>query len=177
MAIKQGIEPGKTRQDIVERVLLGVDAVLDEAHAQVFVGSRPIASIRRKEIVRLLDDIEDNNGQGQADTILAIIRRIMNWHATRDDDFRSPIVRGMRRDKEPPRERILDDDEIRAVWRAADSTSGPFGHCIKFLLLTAYRRNEATHLTRREIVGEDWFLPAERNKTKVNLKRPLSRAA
>ena len=140
-------------------------------------GKRPIASIRRKEIVRLLDNIEDNNGQGQADTILAIIRRMMNWHAMRDDDFRSPIVRGMRRYKEPPRERILDDDEIRAVWRAADSTSGPFGYCIKFLLLTACRRNEATHLTRREIVGEDWFLPAKRNKTKVNLKRPLSRAA
>ena len=140
------------------------------------LGNRPIASIRRKEIVRLLDDIEDNNGQGQADTILAIVRRIMNWHATRDDDFRSPIVRGMRRYKEPPRERVLDDDELRAVWRAADSTSGPFGYCIKFLLLTACRRDEATHLPWHEIVGDDWFLPADRNKTKVTLKRPLSRA-
>jgi integrase len=141
------------------------------------LGNRPIAGIRRKEIVRLLDDVEDNNGQGQADTILAIVRRIMNWHATRDDDFRSPIVRGMRRYKEPPRERVLDDDEIRAVWRAAESTPGPFGYCIKFLLLTACRRDEATHLSWREIVGDDWLLPAERNKTKVNLKRPLSGAA
>ena len=140
-------------------------------------GKRPIASIRRKEIVRLLDNIEDNNGRGMADTILAIIRRVMNWHAVRDDDFRSPIVRGMRRYKEPPRERVLDDDEIRAVWCAADSTPGPFGYCIKFLLLTACRRDEATHLLWREIAGDDWFLPAERNKTKVNLKRPLSSAA
>jgi integrase len=141
------------------------------------LGNRPIASIRRREIVRLLDDIEDNNGQGQADTILAIIRRIMNWHATRDDDFRSPIVRGMRRYKEPPRERVLDDDEIRAVWRAADSTQGPFGYCVKFLMLTACRRQEAAHMSWREIVGDDWFLPADRNKTKVSLKRPLSSAA
>jgi integrase len=140
-------------------------------------GKRPIASIRRKEIVRLLDNIEDNNGRGMADTILAIIRRVMNWHAVRDDDFRSPIVRGMRRYKEPPRERILDDDELRAVWRAADSTSGPFGYCVKFLLLTACRRDEATHLQWREIAGDDWYLPAERNKTKVTLKRPLSSAA
>ena len=141
------------------------------------LGGRPIASIRRKEIVRLLDDIEDTSGPGMANTVLAITRRVMNWHATRDDDFRTPIVRGMRRYKEPPRERVLDDDELRAVWRAADSTPGPFGYCIKFLLLTACRRDEATHLPWSEIVGDDWFLAAGRNKTKVNLKRPLSRAA
>jgi integrase len=140
-------------------------------------GKRPIASIRRKEIVRLLDNIEDNNGQGQADTILAIIRRVMNWHAVRDDDFRSPIVRGMRRYKKPPRERVLNDDELRAVWRAADSMQGPFGHYIKFLLLTACRRDEAAHLTWDEIVGDDWTLPAARNKVKRDLTRPLSASA
>jgi integrase len=141
------------------------------------LGKRPIADVRRKDIVRLLDNIQDNNGPGQADSTLAIIRRIMNWHAARDDDFRSPIVRGMNRHKANKRERVLNDDEIRAVWRAADSTQGPFGHYVKFLLLTACRRNEAAHLTRSEIVGDDWFLPASRNKTKVDLKRPLSAAA
>ena len=34
-----------------------------------------------------------------ADRTLAIIRKIMNWHATRSDDFRSPIVKGMARTK------------------------------------------------------------------------------
>ena len=46
-------------------------------------GKRPIASLRRKEITRLLDRIEDNNGLAQADTTLAIVRRIANWHAVR----------------------------------------------------------------------------------------------
>ena len=32
-----------------------------------------------------------------ADQVLALLRRIMNWHATRDDDFKSLIVRGMAR--------------------------------------------------------------------------------
>jgi integrase len=141
------------------------------------LGKRPIADVRRKDIVRLLDNIQDNNGAGQADATLAIIRRVMNWHSARDDDFRTPIVRGMNRHKANKRERVLNDDELRAVWRAADSTQGPFGHYVKFLLLTACRRNEAAHLTRGEIVGDDWFLPASRNKTKVDLKRPLSVAA
>ena len=112
------------------------------------LGRRPIADIRRKEIVRLLDNIEDNNGSAQADATLAVISRVMSWHAARDDDFRSPIVRGMKRHTASKRERVLNDDEIRAVWRAADSTQGPFGHYIKFLLLTACRRSEAAHLTR-----------------------------
>jgi integrase len=141
------------------------------------LGRRPIADIRRKEIVRLRDNIEDNNGSAQADATLAVISRVMSWHAARDDDFRSPIVRGMKRHTANKRERVLNDDEIRAVWRAADSTQGPFGHYIKFLLLTACRRSEAAHLPRGEIVGDDWFLPASRNKTKVDLKRPLSAAA
>ena len=86
------------------------------------LGQRPIADVRRKDIIRLLDAIEDNNGTGQADTVLAIIRRVMNWFAARDDNFRSPIVRGMRRRKpsQHSRSRTLTDEEIRAVWRAAE---------------------------------------------------------
>ena len=40
LTIEQGIEPGKARQDIVERILFGIHAVLDEAHAQVFVNGQ-----------------------------------------------------------------------------------------------------------------------------------------
>ena len=143
------------------------------------LGRRPIADIRRREIVRLLDRIEDTTGAAQADTVLAIVRRVMNWHAARDDDFRSPIVKGMRRWKpsEHTRARVLTDDEIRAVWRTAEGMAGPFGHYCKFLLLTAARRNEAAHLRWQEIVGTDWLLPASRNKTKNDLTRPLSAAA
>jgi integrase len=103
----------------------------------------------------------------------------MNWHATRSDDFRSPIVRGMARvkAKERARERTLTDDEIRAVWKAAETTPGPFGSYVQFLLLTAARRSEASEMVRAELNGSDWTLPADRNKTKVDLVRPLSAAA
>jgi integrase len=54
---------------------------------------------------------------------------------------------------------------------------GPFGTYVKFLLLSAARRNEAAHMKRVEIVGTDWTLPAARSKTKVDVARPLSAAA
>jgi integrase len=88
-------------------------------------------------------------------------------------------VKGMRRRKpsEHARARVLTDDEIRRLWQAADVMPGPFGHYVKFLLLTAARRNEAAHLRWSEIVATDWLLPSARNKTKKDLARPLSAAA
>jgi integrase len=140
------------------------------------LGARPIADIRRSEIIRLLDGIEDANGAVMADRTLAVIRKIMNWHASRSDDFRSPIVRGMARTKptERARDRILTDDELRAVWGSA---SGVFGSLVKFILLTAARRGEAAEMPWSEIASGDWTLPAVRNKAKVDLVRPLSKAA
>jgi integrase len=139
------------------------------------LGARPIAEIKRSEIVRLLDEIEDNNGPVMADRTLAIIRRVMNWHASRSDEFRSPIVRGMARTKttERARQRILTDEELRNVWKA----EGTIGCYIRFILLTTARRNEVADMTWDEIKDGDWTLPAARNKTKVDLMRPLSTAA
>ena len=141
------------------------------------LGDRPIAEIKRSEIVALLDKIQDERGPVMADRTLALIRRIMNWHATRTDDFVAPIVKGMARTKgkERARDRILTDDEIRKVWNTA--AGGPFPALIKFLLLTGARRDEAASMTRNEIKGGEWILPAGRNKTKVDLVRPLSKSA
>ena len=146
---------------------------------QVFpaLGTKPISEIRRKDIVSLLDTVEDERGPGSATNTLAIVRMVMNWHAARSDDFRSPIVPGMARRKasENARKRILTDAELRAVWNA--DMDGPFLPLVKFLLLTAARRNEARGITRSEVHGATWELPASRNKTKQDLMRPLSAAA
>jgi integrase len=143
------------------------------------LGKRPIGETKRSEIIRLLDGIEEQNGAAAADSALALVRRIMNWHATRSDDFKSPIVRGMARmqAKERARSRILSDDELRTVWKTAEADGGPFAVLVRFLLLTAARRAEANAMTWRELDGSVWTLPASRNKTKQDLVRPLSAAA
>jgi integrase len=147
-----------------------------ERHVYPTLGHRPIVEIQRSEIVRLLDKIEDRSGATMADRTLAVVRKIMNWHASRSDDFRSPIVKGMARTKpsELARERVLTDDELRKVWAV---NNGVFGSFIRFLLLTGARRNEASEMQWSEIDGGDWMLPAARNKTKFDLVRPLSNAA
>src|SRR5262249_21152052 len=54
---------------------------------------------------------------------------------------------------------------------------GTFGALVKFLLLTSARLNEAARMSRDELDGSLWTLPADRNKTKVDLERPLSQTA
>jgi hypothetical protein len=91
-------------------------AILDRLIYPV-IGDKIAAKLKRSDIVALLDDIEDHHGAAMADGALMVVRRICNWHAARDDDFRSPIVRGMGRSNATGRERILCDDEIRLVWQ------------------------------------------------------------
>ena len=143
------------------------------------LGNRPMTAIKRSEIADLLDKIEDENGQRMADIMLALLRTVMQWYASRDDEFTPPIIKGMSRYRaaEHARDRVLTDDELRNVWRAAGD-AGEFGALIKFLLLTAARRNEAARMPWTEIEGKIWNLPASRHKVKKHgVSRPLSHAA
>jgi integrase len=144
------------------------------------IGSRPVIEIRRSEVVRLLDKIEANNGPAMAHAVLAIIRRTLSWFSARSDDYANPLaVRGLGRvnAKERARERVLNDDEIKRVWKAADAFEGPEGRFVQFLLATACRRSEAAGLRFEELTGSDWVLPAARNKVAKELVRPLSALA
>ena len=85
------------------------------------LGSRQIDDIRRSDVTGLLDGVEDAGGPVMADHVLAVLRKILNWHAARVDEFKSPLVKGMTRaapTKERARKRILTDAELRAFWAA-----------------------------------------------------------
>jgi integrase len=107
-----------------------------------FWGAREFESIRRSDVAALLDHIEDHHGPRQADVVLSIVRAIANWYATRRDGYQPPFVRGMSRSKAKPRSRILDDDEIRALWKATEG--GTFSALVRTLLLTGQRLTKAT---------------------------------
>jgi integrase len=148
------------------------------------IGGKQMDQIRRRDIVALLDKIEDEHGAPMADSALMVIRRICNWHAAREDQFCSPIVRGMGRSNptERARTRILTDDEIRTLWQTAETIEGPprlvmFSKLLQFILLTAVRRNEGARMDRRERSGDDWLIPGSRVKAKRDFLVPLSKAA
>lgn len=84
---------------------------------------RDFKSIRRGDVAALLDKIEDANGPAAADFTLAAIRMICAWYETRNEEYASPIIRGMRRTnaKERARARVFTDDELREVSLPASS--------------------------------------------------------
>lgn len=156
------------------------------------IASSQIDEVRRSELVKLLDKIEDNSGPRMAHVTLAYLSRVFNWHASRDDTFRSPIVRGMGRVK--PRERAgkrtLTDEEIRDFWAGLDAASkaGDIPACYarlaRALLLTALRRGELADASWREVEclerddyrGDVLTIPASRMKGKQDHALPLTPA-
>jgi integrase len=107
--------------------------------------------------------VEDNAGPVAADFVLSVVRNIFNWQQARDDDFLSPVVQGMRRSKpsERARERILSDDEIRAVLARAGEC-GSFGALVKLLLLTGQRREKVAAMRWQDIsLDGTWSIPSE----------------
>jgi len=142
-------------------------------------GDRPIQSITRAEINDLLDHVEDESGAPMATAVLAQVRKLCNWYAARDGDFNSPIVKGMARTnpKKLARDRVLSDPEIRIMWRALDASPAPFRQLVRFLLLTAQRRDEASQARRSELRTDVWIIPAERYKTGIPHAVPLTAAA
>ena len=133
------------------------------------IGNLPVNHLRRGHIVDLLDGIEADNGPVMADRVLAHVRKALNWHAARDEDFVVPIVRGMGRSRtsERTRKRILNDEEIRALWEASELTTlGRFGALVRVLLLTAQRREEVGAMCWSEIKDDIWTIPGARTKNK-----------
>jgi integrase len=144
------------------------------------IGDKSIYELRRSDVVKMLDEIEDENGPVMADRVLAYARKAFNWQASRDDTFAPPIARGMARTKpaERARQRMLDDDEIRDVWHALEAANTPacYPAYIRTLLLTAQRRDEVARMSWQEIKEDSWIIPAERYKTGIENVVPLTDA-
>jgi integrase len=139
-------------------------------------GDREFSDIRRSDVTRLLDYIEDNHGAVQADRVLAYVRAISNWHSTRVDNYVGPFTKGMRRSdpKARQRNRILDDEELRAMWKHAEQ-AGTFGAFVRIALLTAQRRTTVASMKWADIDGDGvWHIPAQprEKENAVALKLP-----
>jgi integrase len=137
------------------------------------IGDLPVfgeGRLRRSHIVDMLDEIEDESGPVMADRTLAYVRKAFN----------NPIVKGVRQIGTNSRDRILSDDELRDLWAALDivqNVPACYQRFVKALLLTTTRRNETALMHSSELDGEDWTIPADRYKTKLDHLIPLSNSA
>jgi integrase len=145
-----------------------------ERYIRPHIGDRVFTDLRRSDIANLLDLLAERHGKAMADQVLKALAAVSHWYESRDDDYRSPLTRGMRRSPATPRERVLGDDEIRIVWELA-SESGPYGALLKVALLSGQRRAKLEGLRWEQIdASGTWHIPREarEKQTAGDLKLP-----
>jgi integrase len=153
--IKRHVEPKRLRtRGEMERILV--------RYAYPHWRDRIFTDVRRGDVVRLLDHVEDQHGPVQADKVLTVVRSICNWYAVRNDAYQSPIVKGMRRGTNGARKRILNDDEIRLIWKHAESEATPFAALVQIALLTGQRLGKLLDMRWSDISPDGmWSVPVE----------------
>jgi integrase len=123
--------------------------------------SRRLDSITRGDVRALLDSIK---APAMANQILKLVSKFFNWCVDADILAASPAAGIKKPFAERSRDRVLTDDELQAVWRAADGIGYPFGAIVQLLALTGQRRGEVAGMRWDEIEGDLWTLPKERTK-------------
>ena len=139
-------------------------------------GDRKISSISRVDVIHLLDGLVDQGNPVSANRTLSALRKMFNWAEGRYGLSGNPCYKVERPSEETARDRVLSDDELAAVWKAANEHGGYFGAVIKLLILTGQRRNEVAGMEWRELdlPAKLWKLPRGRVKNATGHEVPLS---
>src|SRR5579862_891627 len=142
-------------------------------------GDRPIGSITRGDVNKLIDGTVARGAEIQANRTLARLRAMFNWAVGKDRLQISPAARVKPPIKERTRDRSLNDQELRWLWAACEEVAWPFGPLTKLLILTAQRRDEVAGMERSELDldKKTWTLPREKMKNDRAHEVQLSDAA
>ena len=127
---------------------------------------KPAIDIRSAQLQLTVDAHPARTTAARAAAYLA---PVLKWARKRElmtgpFELEKPIV-------DPPRQRVLDADELRKLLPTFDDT---YGRCSMFLLLTAARRSEAVHATWGQVNFEakTWTIPGEdRKDTRTQARR------
>lgn len=139
-------------------------------------GDRPIGTITRRDVHELMDAIMDSGRPYVANRAFAALRKLFNWAIERGYLETSPCDRLKPPATEEKRDRVLSDDEFRAVWKASGTSGEPFGSLIRTLFVTGQRLEEVATMKIDDVSFDDavWRLPKEATKGKRAHWVPLS---
>jgi len=170
-----------------------------------FWQDRSVRDIARRDVVRLLDRVVERGSPIMANRVLAVVRKMLNFAVDHGWLDANPAARVPKPGKEVSRDRVLSDDEVRAVWallgrfpathekRApgrpsathdADGlplcpVSAPLAAAFKLRILTAQRGGEVIAMRWRDLdlKAAVWTIPGAGTKNGVAHRVPLTRTA
>ena len=138
---------------------------------------RQIAEIGRRDVLDVIDAIADRGAPVNARRIQARLHRLFKWAVGRGIIEINPLADLPKPGEETRRDRVLKDDELVAVWNAAEKLGFPYGTAFQLLILTGARREEIGQLRWSEIEGNSIKLEGSRTKNGEPHNIPLSAAA
>ena len=105
-------------------------------------GETPVEDITTNEIAHVIDQIEK---QGERSHAYVALKVFFNWCVEREYSPSNPMAT-IRKPKTPTaKERVLDDDELAAIWQATEEF-GKYGTIVRLLITTGQRRGQIANL-------------------------------
>ena len=179
---------GAISTEILERRRLDLKKVIFPV-----LGDRPIGEITTQELVAFFDEVDRDprtkKFPSRVDRMLNAVRGVFYFaYHVRHYIHDNPADVISARVEIVPRDRVLSDAEVRALWKATDKAgwkvgekSEPtnFGSIVRLLLLTGQRRGEVAGMLWRDVDLDTatWTLPAAKNKSRRVHQIPLSGSA
>jgi integrase len=164
-------------------------AVLDALPAAWYGQSRSsdyrasaFTALGNADVLRLIEEARERGGVCSNRT-LALVRGVFQYAVDREELDANPALRIPRRFlyAEKPRERVLAEEEARALWPLFDRLQPAVAAAWRLILLTAQRPGEVLSMRWRDLERDSrgwwWNLPAELTKTNRAHRVPLSSQA
>lgn len=141
--------------------------------------SRPVRDITRQDVHAVLDQIAGDGKPVQANRTQALISKLWNFAIDRGHADVNPAHRMTKRAPERARATVLDDDALRALWKALDATPGDAADALRLRLLTGQRGGEVHRMTWADVdlAGAVWTIPATEAKNRRAHRVPLATEA
>ena len=147
-------------------------------------GQRKIASIRRREVIELVEKLSADKPR-LASLLLSYTKQVFTYAEDREFIDANPVatLNAQKINKAlttRTRTRVLDDDELAAFWARCESCGlrRLTALALQFILVSGQRPGEVAGIRESEIDGDVWTIPAERRgKTDTAHSVPLTDTA
>ncbi len=162
----------------------------DKAYIDRFLvplfGDQKAAEVTRRHVIEAVETIA-NETPVQARRVFGLLRAIYNWGIGVDLVETSPCDRVKVPGRDQPRDRVLNDRELRHVWtslcKAGEPGAVPMSEgtalALRLALVTGQRIGEVTGMSWFEVdrAAAWWTIPAARSKNGLEHRVPLSKLA
>jgi len=142
-------------------------------------GKCSVHELGKRQVIDLVMEVAARGTPAAATKLLKVVKTFFGWCLGRAILDLSPAKGVVAPAREKARDRVLDDQELARIVRAARQIGGPYGGIVELLALTGQRREEVAQLTWDEIAlaSRTWTLPASRTKNGKPHIVQLSKAA